>query len=176
MTTNSHEQGGIHTRRIEADNVVSGTQIQGGNQEDAASLVQLAQAIQRSDITADDTTARNLVSGLQYIAHPAQATIEDLRRELTVLRPKVDTAIAAQEIPDEDEAKAATDDLAAAEKELAKPQPNGEKVLKRLKNVNEILTQSAQAAEEAGKISAMVIKLAPIAAIVWQVAQRLLGV
>ncbi len=176
MMADNRQPGGIHAKRIQADNIVSGTQIQGGDQEKAASLVQLAQAIQRGDITADDIIARNLVSGLQYIADPAQATIEDLRRELTDLRPQVDTAIAAQEIPDEDEAKAATDDLAVAEKELAKPQPNGEKVLKRLKNVNEILTQSAQVAEEAGKIGSLVMKLAPIAAVVWQVAQRLLGV
>ncbi len=54
MATNSNEQGGIHARRIEADNVVSGTQIQGGDMQSAAALVQLAQAIQRGDISADE--------------------------------------------------------------------------------------------------------------------------
>jgi hypothetical protein len=80
MTTNSNEQGGIHARRIEADNVVSGTQIQGGDTQSAAALVSLVQAIQRGDISADEIKAHNLVSGLQYIADPTQVTIEDLRR------------------------------------------------------------------------------------------------
>ncbi|EFH79693.1 hypothetical protein [Ktedonobacter racemifer] len=176
MSADNQQPGGIRAKRIQADNIVSGIQIQGGDAQSASSLVQLAQAIQRGEITADDITTRNLVSGLQYIADPAHATTEDVRCELASLRQQVETAIAAQEIPDEDEAKAATEDLTVAEKELGKSQPNGEKVLKRLKNVNEILTQSAQAAEQAGKIGALVIKLAPIAATVWQVTRGLLGI
>ncbi len=175
MSIDNQQPGGIRAKHIQADNVVSGIQIQGDIQH-AASLVQLAQAIQRGDITADDIVARSLVSGLQHITDPAHATIEQVCQELAALRLQVDTAIAEKEIPDEDEAKAATEDLSVAEKELTKPQPNGEKVLKRLKNVNEILTQSAQAAEQAGKIGSLVIKLAPIAATVWQITRGLLGI
>lgn len=174
----AHDQpaGGIRAQRIQAENVVSGVQIQGSDLQHTASVIQLIQALQLGEITADDIVARNVVNGLQYITSPTDATLENLRSEIATLRPKVETAITVREIADEDEARAATDDLAVAEKELAKPEPNREKVLKRLKNVQEILTQSAQAAEEAGKIGAMVIKLAPVAVVVWQVAQRILGV
>ena len=79
MTTNSHEQGGIHARRIEADNVVSGFQIQGDGGQSSAALVQLAQSIRQGDIRDDEIKARHLVSGLQYIADPSQASVDDLR-------------------------------------------------------------------------------------------------
>jgi hypothetical protein len=175
MTTNSNEQGGIHARRIEADNVVSGTQIQGGDAQSAAALVQLAQSIQRGDISADEIKARNLVSGLQYIADPAQASVDDLRRELAALRTRLEQAIAAQEIPDAADADDAQESLTTAETELAKPEPNGGRVLRKLDALSQIVTRSAETAQAAGKLGAMVIQLAPLAATVWQVAQKLLG-
>ena len=175
MATNSNNQGGIHARRIEADNVVSGTQIQGGDAQSAAALVQLAQAIQRGDISADEIKARNLVSGLQYIADPTQASVEDLRRELAALRTKLEQAIAAQEIPDTADAEDAQESLTTVETELAKPQPNEGRVLRKLDALSQIVTRSAETAQAAGKLGAMVIQLAPVAAMVWQVAQKLLG-
>ena len=175
MTTNSNEQGGIHARRIEADNVVSGTQIQGGDAQSAAALVQLAQAIQRGDISADEIKARHLVSGLQYIADPTQASVEDLRRELATLGTKLEQAITAQEIPDAADAEDAQESLTTAETELAKPQPNGGRVLRKLDALSQIVTRSADTAQAGGKLGAIVIQLAPIVATVWQVAQMLLG-
>jgi hypothetical protein len=90
MSTNENEPGGIHARRIEADNVVSGAQIQGGDTQTASSLIHLAQSIRRGEIRADEIKARNLVSGLQYIADPAQASVEDLRHELLALRTQLE--------------------------------------------------------------------------------------
>src|SRR5713101_9309536 len=138
MATNSNEQGGIHARRIDAENVVSGTQIQGGDAQSAAALVSLAQAIQRGDISADEIKARNLVSGLQYIADPTQASVEDLRRELAALRTKLEQAIAAQEIPEAADAEDARESLTTAEDELAKPQPHGNRVLRKLDEFSQI--------------------------------------
>src|SRR6266566_7194288 len=178
MTTNRNEQseqGGIYARRIEAENVVSGTQMQGGDAQTAAALVQLAQAIRRGDIHADEIKARNLVSGLQYIADPAQANVEDLCRELAALRTQLEQAIAAQEIPDAADAEDARESLAAAETELSKPEPHGNRVLRKLDEFSQIITRSAETADGAGKIGALVIQLAPVAAALWQIAQRVLG-
>lgn len=175
MTTNNQEPEGIRAKRIQAENVVSGVQMQGGDPQQAAALISLAQAIRRGEISADDIVARNLVSGLQYIADPAQASTEDFRRELTALRSKVEQATATQEIPDAADAEDVKESLASAEVELAKSQPNGQRVLRKLDEVNTILTKSAQAAEATGKIGALVIQLAPVAATLWQVAQRLFG-
>jgi len=177
MTTNNNQKGGIHARRIEADDIVSGTQIQGGDAKTATTLVQLAQAIQRGDISADEIKARNLVSGLQYIADPTQASVEDVRHELAALCAKLVQAIAADEIPDATDAEDAQESLKSAEDELAKPQPYSNRVLRKLDEFSQIVTRSAQTAEAVGKLGAiaMVIQLAPLAATVWQVAQKLLG-
>src|SRR5260370_17515998 len=108
MSTNENEPGGIDARRIEADNVVSGVQIQGGDAQKASELVQLAQSIRRGEIRAEEIKARNLVSGLQSIADPAQASVEDLRRELLALRTQLEQPIASHEFTDPADAHHAT--------------------------------------------------------------------
>ena len=175
MSTHEHEPGGIHARRIEAENVVAGVQIQGGDAQTASSLVQLAQSIRQGKISAEEIKARNLVSGLQYIADPAQATVEDLRRELLALRTQLEEAIASQEFSDPTDAQDAQASLATAEAELAKPEPNGSRVLRKLDELSQIITRTAETADAAGKLGALVIRLAPVAATLWQVAQHLFG-
>lgn len=175
MNTGGTEPGGIRARRIEAENVVSGIQIQGGDAQTVSTLVQLAQAIQRGEISAEEIKARNLVSGLQYIADPAQATLEDLHRELLALRSQLDQAVAAQEFSDPADADDAQESLAAAETELAKPQTNGNRVLRKLDEFSQIITRTAETADAAGKLGALVIRLAPVAAVLWQIAQRIFG-
>jgi hypothetical protein len=175
MSTNGNEPGGIHAGRIEAENVVSGIQIQGADARVASELVQLAQSIRQGQISAEEIKARNLVSGLQYIADPTQASVEDLRRELLALRTQLEQAVALQEFSDPADAEDAQDSLATAETELAKPQPNGNRVLRKLDEFSQIITRSAETADAAGKLGAWVIRLAPVAAAVWQIAQRILG-
>jgi len=167
-------QGGIKARKIQANNVVSGAQIRGlDTQQTAEALIKLANTIRRGEIEADEIVALDVVIGLQYITNPAQASSEDLQRELAVTRAKVDEAIAAQEIPDQGEAERIKENLATAAKELAKPQPNGRQILDKLDDANTLLTKSAQAAEAAGKIGAQIIKLSPIIATLWQAAHHL---
>lgn len=176
MTANKNEEpGGIRAKRIKAENVVSGVQLQGGDGQTASTLIQLAQAIQRGDISADGIEAHHLVSGLQYIAGPAQMSVEDLRRELSTLRTRLEQAIAAQEISDAVDAENAQESLKNAEDELAKPQPHGNHVLRKLDEFSQIMTRSAEAAKAAGKLGTIVMQLAPLAAAVWQIAQTLLG-
>src|SRR5579864_8200924 len=114
----NQEQGGIRAGRIQADHVVSGVQMQGGDAQQAAALVQLAQAIRRGEISADEIIAQNVVIGLQFISDPAQASTEDLRHELIALRERVEQAIAAHEFADPADAEDAKESLASAEAEL----------------------------------------------------------
>ena len=122
-----NRQGGIYAKHIEAENVVSGVQIQGGDARSAAALIQLAQAIQRGDIGAEEIKARHLVSGLQYIADPAQASAQDLRRELLALRTQLEQAIVSQEFSDPADAQDAQESLATAETELGKGKAGAER-------------------------------------------------
>jgi len=115
IATNNNQLDGIHARRFEVDNIVSSTQIQEGFTQTATALVQLTQAIQQGDISADEIKARHLVSGLQYIADPTQASVDDLRHELAALRTKLEHAIAAHEILDAADAEDAQASLTTAE-------------------------------------------------------------
>src|SRR5258708_13550944 len=175
MSTNGNEPGGINGRHIEEESVVDGIQIQGGDAQTASELVQMTQSIRQGKISAEEIKARNLVSGLQYIADPTQANVEDLRRELAALRAQLAQAMASQEFADPADAEDAQDSLATAETELAKPQPNGNRILRKLDELSQIITRSAETAQPACKLGALSIRLAPLAATLWQVAQHLFG-
>jgi hypothetical protein len=98
--------GDIKADRINADNVVSGTQIVGGDAALAAELVRTARAIRGGDITAGEILAGNVVTGLQFIAAPSDVTADNLRREVAALRAKLEEAVSAGEV----EASADTED------------------------------------------------------------------
>jgi hypothetical protein len=162
--------GGIRADRIEADNVVSGVQMQGGTPPDAAGLVKLAEAIQRGGITAEQIRAGSVVDGLQFLAGGAPTGPDDLHREIAALREQVRQAIARREIEDEGDSEDVQDALDKAEGELAKPEPDGKRVIRQLDVISGILTGCAKAAEAAGKIGVEIIKLAPTAAALYQLA------
>ena len=169
------QTGGISAGRIEAENVVDGAQVQGAPAADAAQLVSLAKAIRRGGIEAREIQAGSVVSGLQWLAGRAPDTPEELRREVAALREQVEQAAAEGEIADPDEADDASDALAKAEQELAKPEPRGERVARHLDTVSQVLTRLAEVAQAAGQVSLEVIKLAPIAAALAQLARKVLG-
>ena len=172
----SHVQvGGIHAERIEAENVVDGVQMQGAAVEDAARLVKLARAIERGGITADQIRAGSVVSGLQFLAGAPPAGQDDLRREIAALREQVQQAIAAGEMGKAGDAEDVQDALKGAEAELAKPQPDGERVVRKLETAAKILTGTADLAQAAGKVGLHVLRLAPLAAALWKLAEKILG-
>jgi hypothetical protein len=174
--SSSHVQiGGIRAGRIQADNVVDGVQMRGGAPADAAGFVELARAIQRGGITAGQIEAGDVVSGLQFIAGGPPAAPDDLRREIADLRQRVQQAIAAGEFAEAGEAEDAQDALEKAEAELAEPEPDGERVVRKLETATKILTRTAEAAQAAGKLGLHVIRLAPLAAALWRLAEKILG-
>jgi len=167
--------GGIRAGRIDAENVVEGVQAQGLAPAEAAGLVELARAIRSGGITADFIQAGNVVSGLQFSAGQAPTTPDELRREVSALRQQVQTAVAAGEIAKPGDAEDVQEALDTAEKELAKPQPDGERVVRKLEVANTILTRCAEVVQSAGNVGQQVLKLAPIAAALWALAAKLWG-
>lgn len=166
-------KGGIRAGRIEADNVVDGVQFQGASPENAQALIELAQAIQRGGITADEIKAGSVVSGVQFLTGKPPENQDDLRAEVAALRKQVQQAIAAGEIPSEGDAEDVTEALAQAEAELEKPEPAGSRVVRKLKTTAEILTNTAKVAEGARKAGVAVVKLAPLAMMLWKLAETL---
>jgi hypothetical protein len=172
-TGDNNLTGGIRSKTIKAENVVQGLQQIGGELQDTANVVTLAQALSQGTIEADSIEAKNVVAGLLYIADPSQATKEQLRQELTNLKQQLAEAIAAGEIDEAGDAEDAQNDLAEAEAELGKPEPQGRRVLRKLKSATNTLTESAAAAQKAGKVGKAIIKLAPVAATLYQIAVNL---
>ena len=167
------QKGGIHAGRIEADNVVDGVQVQGGTPERAAALVEAARAIQRGGITADEIKAGNVVSGLQFLTGKPPEDQTELLAEVAALRAQVQQAIAAGGVDDEGDAEDVTDALAKTEAELEKPEPNGRRVVRHLESATEILTGAAESVEAARNVGWQIIKLAPVAAALAQLAQAI---
>lgn len=164
---------GITARTIIADNVVEGVLVQGGSPEMAARLVQLARAIGRGSITADEIKAGNVVSGVQFIAGRPPDNQEELRAEVAALRAQVQRALAAREIADAGDAEDVEEALATAEAELEKPEPHGRRAARKLKEAAEILTGAAEAATAVGKVGQAVIRLAPVAMMLWKLVEAM---
>jgi len=167
---------GIHAKTIKADNIVNGVLMEGGDAETAQSLIQLAKELERGSITADSMEAKNIVAGLHFIKDPASATADDLHKEIAALKADIQKAVAAGEVPDEDDAQELTTAVEKTETELAKPDPQGGKVVRWLNNITTILNGSAETAQAAGKLQNQVIKLAPAAAVVYSIARTVFGV
>ena len=173
ITGDGSKASGIQAHTIKADDVVSGVQQQGGTAADSADLVALAKALGTGSIKANSIEAKRVVSGLQFIADPNRATPNQLRQELALLKTQLAAAIAAGEIEDAGDAEDMQAGLTTAETELAKAEPNGNRVVRTLKTVTDILTQSAMAAQAAKKAGAAIVKLAPVAATLYQIATNL---
>jgi hypothetical protein len=165
--------GGIRAGKIEAENVVDGVLLQGGSPEAARSLVALANAVRRGGITADEIRAGSVVSGLHFVGEQAPTTAADLRAELAALRERVTQAIEAGEIAKRGDAEDVATALAQAATELEQPQPDGERVVRKLESAAKLLTAVAGAAQAAGQVGAQVIQLAPLTAMLWKLAQTI---
>ena len=174
ITGDNAQVGGIRAGKIIAENVVQGVQQIGGEAKEAAALLELAKALRGGTISADSIEAKNVVSGLQYIADPRQATPEQLRQEVGALGKKVQELIDG-EIIDAEDAEDAADELAKTAKELEKPKPDGERVVRRLGNLTDILTKSGAAIDATTELGKKVVALAPLAASVYQVAKHVFG-
>jgi hypothetical protein len=175
MAEQSDERPGIFASDIQAENVVSGAQVLGDVGTDSAQLVALAREIRSGRIDARQIRAQNVVSGLQYIKNPANATVPQLRNELAVLRRRLDEVVAAGEFEDGTESADAINALDAAQKELQANAGKGSRVIRKLAELTDIVTSVAERASRAGKAVSGVSALAPLVATVWQIAQRLLG-
>lgn len=179
VTGDNNQTGGIHANTIKADNVVQGAQVIGDRSDDganlAAQLSDLAKAVGQGSITADSIEAQNVVVGLQYITDPNKATPTQLQQEVAYLKWQLADALAAAGKPPSNDMMDVQDALEKAEAELGQAEPQGRRVLRKLEEVAEILTESAKVTDAAQKVGEAVGKLAPVAVTIYQTAVKLFG-
>lgn len=173
--TAAGQGGGIFANQITAENMVSGVQQIGGSLADAAGALALADALRQGTISADSIQARNVVAGFQYIADPARATADELRQEVAQLRQELSAAVAAGQLAPTADMDDAQDALAMAEQALTGEAPQGGRVIRKLREAADILAEGARAADAARRAGAAILKLAPTAAALYQIAARLFG-
>ena len=114
----------ISAKNIQADNVVSGTQIQDADPETIRALSPLAEHLQGGAIHAESITATNVVSGLQYIGQGGSApTRTQVQQELVALREQLAQAVKAGEIPDAYQAQDAQQAIERAIEQSQTPAP-----------------------------------------------------
>ncbi|MCP4361192.1 MAG: hypothetical protein GY796_24555 [Chloroflexi bacterium] len=166
MTTqeSTPSSGGVKAgRNIQADNIVTGVQIQGAEAETAQKLLESAQQIKSGSVEAvQDIIAKNIVTGFQYLGQGGQVTRQQFDQELAAVREQLAEAIAANEIEDEEEAEDAQTAVKRAIKHTQAEQPASEKITKNLSKAAEIIEGAAKTAEAAKNFGAKVIKLVPV--------------
>jgi hypothetical protein len=172
-TDKEKTSSGIRAKTIKAVNVVVGAKIQGGDAAVAESLIRLAKELARGGIDADAIEAHTIVAGLHYISDPKNSSPDELCKEVALFRKNVETAVQAGEIRDKSDAEDLKKALVEAEKELAEPKPRGNMIVRRLKTAADILNQTAETAQAAGKLQDQIIKLAPTAAVLCSIASAL---
>jgi len=174
LRTGSIKAGG----KIQADNVVAGIQIQGGDAAIARACLDAAQALQQTGSieAVQDIIARNVVAGLQYIGQAGTTPdVEQFQRELAALREQLQQAIQAREIADPYEVEDAQKAVDRAIEQTRTAKPVTERISAQLDNAFTIITKAATAAEAAGKFQAGVIKLAPVVVALQKLASLLFG-
>jgi hypothetical protein len=152
--------------RIEAENIVTGPQVQGADAETARSLLALAREIESGSVEAvQDIIAKNIVTGFQYVGQGGSTpNQEQFRQELAALRTHLAQAVQAGEIAEAYDAEDAQKAVDRAIEQSQAQQPAAEKITPHLDSAVKIINKAATAAESVGKFQAAVIKLAPVAA------------
>jgi hypothetical protein len=174
LRTGSIKAGG----KIQADNVVTGIQVQGGDAATARACLDAAQALQQTGSieAVQDIIAKNVVAGLQYIGQDGTSpNVEQFQRELAALREQLQQAIQAKEIADPYEAEDAQKAVDRAIEQTHTDKPVAERLSTQIDRASTIITKAATAAAAAEKFQAGVIKLAPVAVALQKLASMLFG-
>ena len=159
--------GGVKARgKIQAENIVTGIQVQDIEAEMAHALLDLAKSLQSGEVEAgQDLLAKNIVTGFQYLGQSrGEPDRSQFQQELNALREELRKAIAAGEFADTYEAEDAQKAVERAAEQSAAASPLADKITTHLDRAVTILTKASEAAIAARKFGATVIKLAPLAA------------
>ena len=166
--------GGIRARNIKARRVVEGVLQEGGSASEAADLASAQAQLRTGGISAEeDIEADDVVTGYVYIADPARATPEDLRREVGRLRTEIEALLARDEVRDDGDAEDARDAMRRADEALGRQ--DGKRATGKLAEVHEKLDQLSTVVGKATVLGAKLGGLAAAVSGLVEIGKRLLG-
>lgn len=125
----------------------------------------------RNEATLGDAEIDSAVVGLRVTVGKAS----DLAPHVDALAKQVDQAAAAGEITGDDKQDAHTA-LDRVKTEIARPKPDGKRVVDNLKKVSDAFESVRKTGENAAKIGKVIVKAAPYAVTVFQAAKALFGI
>lgn len=167
------QSGGIRIGKIDAKDVTVGARIEG---DVPADMTALAKAAIAGNITVEEILNADVVTvGLNYVKDPQRPTVTELQQEIEALKSQVEVAATTGALPDRGAAEDVVIDLDRADIELAKPEPDGTRVVHRLKGVVEVLSRVNEASDSVQGIAGGIGKLLPYAIALLATARRLFG-
>ena len=167
------QSGGIRIGKIDGKNVTVGRRIEGELPE---RISELARSFADGNITVEQILNADVVTvGLNYVKDPQRPTVSELKREIAVLKGQVEAATAAGGLPEQGAAEDVVIDLDRAEIELAKAEPDGARIVHRLKGAVEVLGRVNEANESVQGIASGIGKLLPYAVALLALARKFFG-
>jgi hypothetical protein len=167
---------GIRARRIDAENVIHGSQLQGVPADLAQELLPALKPTVEGGITADHISARNVIEGIQILNSAGVVTVTDMRSQLAVLTAQLKELAANNCFNDPLEGKIALGAAADASAELDPASPDGPRVLGRLERLSHVLKSAVAVCTTAGTLSESLASVASLAEALYHAAQRLFGI
>lgn len=139
----------------------------------AGSLLKLAQTLRKGGASAGMLVASEGVSGFQVIRNPDTATLPELRRELAVLRSRLEDSLLAGTTSPSPAIEEVRQSLSEAALELARPGGEIHRSLQSLGWAADHLHRSGEEARNADDLTPDLAQLAVSAATLWSITARI---
>ena len=165
--------GRVSARNIKARNIITGIDIEGAASDEVLmAALEAMDHLSTGDVTATETleARQDIVVGFRYL-NPEAPDRESFVAELGVLREMLAEVQAQPGAAPE--VQAAADSLDDAIAEAGKKEPLGKRVVNRLRDTLEFITDASKALEAADKAGSLILKVLPTAAALYQIAQTL---
>lgn len=169
---NTQSGNKLTIRKGKIKNLTVGEQVDAPDADAAAHVLKnLPEREGRNEASLGDAEIDSAVVGLRVTVGKAS----DLAPHIDALAKQVDEAAAAGEITGDDkqDSHAALDRVKT---EIAKPKPDGKRVVDNLKKVSDAFESVRKTGENAAKIGKVIVQAAPYAVTVFQAAKALFGI
>ena len=165
--------GSVTAKNIKARRVISGVEIEGAASDEVLmAALETMDRLSTGDVSASESleVSQDIVVGFRYL-NPQAPEREDFVAELGALREML--AEVQSQPGAAPEVEAAADSLDDAIAEAQKKEPLGKRVVNRLRDTLEFITDAGKALEAADKAGPLLLKAIPTAAALYQIAQTL---
>jgi hypothetical protein len=164
--------GDVRARNIKVrGKIVTGVDIEGAASDAVLkAALKTAQQLQGSVVAEESLEAGEIITGLRYL-NPKSPDLESFKKELQALQEQLADLATQADMPAE--VGAAAESVGKVMAETQKEQPMARRVLNRLRESLEFMTDAGKALEAAGKAGPLIAQAIGTATVLYQAAQIL---